>query len=67
MLWYRRAADQGHALAQYNLGLRYAKGEGVIKDNKEAVKWYRKAAYQGYALSQYHLGHAYATAVQQFE
>ena len=27
--WYRLAAAQGNAMAQANLGLRYAKGEGV--------------------------------------
>ena len=26
--WYRLAADQGHAGAQYNLGLMYANGRG---------------------------------------
>ena len=45
--WYRKAADQGLALAQYNLGLAYAAGEGVPEDDREAVKWYRKAARSG--------------------
>ena len=45
--WYRKAADQGHAKAQYNLGWCYANGEGVAKNISEAVKWYRKAAEQG--------------------
>ena len=27
--WYRLAAEQGTADAQYNLGVRYAKGRGV--------------------------------------
>jgi TPR repeat protein len=27
--WYRLAADQGHAPAQFNLGLMHATGEGV--------------------------------------
>ena len=43
--WYRLAADQGHADAQYNLGLMYAKG--VPEDDAEAVRWYRLAADQG--------------------
>src|SRR5678810_3454 len=29
MEWYRKAADQGHAAAQLNLGLMYASGRGV--------------------------------------
>ena len=45
--WYRKAADQGDAFAQYNLGVMYDNGEGVPQDQAEAVKWYRKAAEQG--------------------
>ena len=42
----REAAIQGDTTAQFNLGNMYYKGEGVPKDNREAVKWYRKAAEQ---------------------
>ena len=42
-------AEQGDALAQNNLGVAYANGEGVAEDDEEAVKWYRKAAEQGQA------------------
>ena len=42
--WYRLAAEQGHAKAQYNLGWMYFNGNGVPEDDKEAVKWYRLAA-----------------------
>ena len=45
--WYRKAAEQGNATAQNNLGICYEDGEGVTKDISEAVKWYRKAAAQG--------------------
>ena len=45
--WYRKAAEQGHAVAQNKLGVRYARGEGVARDYAEAVRWYRKAAEQG--------------------
>ncbi|WP_419591592.1 tetratricopeptide repeat protein, partial [Thiolapillus sp.] len=54
--WYRRAAEQGYALAQYNLGLMYANGRGVRQDFKEAVKWYQKAAEQGLPKAQVNLG-----------
>ncbi|MOA26485.1 Localization factor PodJL [compost metagenome] len=37
--WYRRAAEQGHAEAQYYLGLIYAKGQGMQEDYKEAYAW----------------------------
>ena len=46
-IWYRKAADQGDADAQFNLGGQYARGHGVAKDVAEAARWYRKAADQG--------------------
>jgi len=58
--WYRKAAEQDHALAQYNLGACYAFGQGVAKDCVEAVKWYRKAAEWNLALAQSNLGVCYA-------
>ena len=45
--WYRKAADQGNAYGQCQLGHCYRDGEGVAQDYKEAVKWYRWAAEQG--------------------
>ncbi len=48
MTWYRKAAEQGHAAAQNNLGECYAEGVGVEKDPAQAVVWYRKAAEQGF-------------------
>ena len=53
---YRLAATQGVAEAQYNLGLMYDLGQGVVQDHKEAVKWYRLAAAQGDAYAQNGLG-----------
>ena len=47
MKWYRKAADQGDARAQRNLGICYRFGTGVTKDEVVAVKWYRLAAEQG--------------------
>lgn len=45
--WYRKAAEQGLAAAQYSLGLRYEKGLGVPNVYTLAEEWYRKAAEQG--------------------
>ena len=56
---WRVAAEQGDAEAQFNLGYAYGIGEGVDKDQREAVRWYRKAAEQGDAWAQYNLGVAY--------
>src|ERR1051326_5820390 len=57
--WYRRAAEQGHAVAQYELGFCYESGQGVTKDEVEAVRWYRKAAEQGHAAAQNNVGVRY--------
>ena len=58
--WYRKAAEQGNADAQYSLGFMYAHGKGVEKDEVEAARWYYKAAEQGNADAQYRLGLMYA-------
>ena len=52
-------AEQGNAVAQYNLGVMYAKGKGVIENDKKAVRWYRLAADQGNAKAQNNLGVMY--------
>jgi TPR repeat protein len=59
MKWYRKAAEAGHAHAQYEFGRRCAKGEGVERNDEEAVKWFRAAAEQGDAKARYELGEAY--------
>ena len=57
---WKPLAEQGYALAQYNLALMYANGEGVPEDDKEAVKWFRLAAEQSHASAQFNLGLMYA-------
>ena len=43
-----RAAEAGHAGAQYNLGFLYlGGGRGVAQDEAQAIYWLRKAAAQG--------------------
>ncbi|MBF0124347.1 MAG: sel1 repeat family protein [Magnetococcales bacterium] len=56
-----RAANEGHAVAQSNLGARYAMGKGVPQDYQEALRWCRKAAEQGDAKAQYNLGVMYGS------
>ncbi|HOW75198.1 MAG TPA: protein kinase [Candidatus Competibacteraceae bacterium] len=55
----QQGAQAGILLAMVNLGDMYHKGEGVGKDNAQAVKWFRKAAEQGYAPAQSQLGWMY--------
>jgi len=57
--WFRKAAEQGHIVAQYNIAAMHRNGTGVIHDDKEAVKWYLKAAEQGYIKAQETLGYMY--------
>jgi TPR repeat protein len=68
--WYRKAAEQGHANAQFNLGNMYSNlqfnlgnmyfdGRGVPQDYAEAVRWYQKAADQGVPEAQFNLGLMY--------
>ena len=45
--WFRKAAEQGDAAAQYDLGGCYYMGSGVLVDYAQAVKWNALAAAQG--------------------
>jgi TPR repeat protein len=47
------------AESQYNLGEKYANGDGVARDDTAAVIWYRKSAIQGFPLAQFYLGLMY--------
>ena len=55
VLWYRKAAEQGHPLAQYHLGRLFEEGKGVERDYSQAFTWYRKSADKGYSGSQFRL------------
>src|SRR5215212_2045466 len=54
---YRPLAEQGLAIAQFNVGLMHDVGQGVPQNSREASKWYRLAADQGRPDAQYQLGH----------
>ena len=41
--WYRKAAEQGHAQAQWELGVTYDNGDAGKKDKVQAHAWYRIA------------------------
>lgn len=55
----RSAAVAGDAAAQYEVGLRYANGDNVPQDLKQAAYWYGQAATQGLAIAQYRLAALY--------
>jgi len=52
-------AESGDADAQYQLGHRYHKGEGVLQNDADAVRWFLRAADQGHVVSQAMLGYFY--------
>ena len=54
--WYRLAAEQGNAKAQYNLGWMYVNGEGVAENYRKAIKSFSRSN----AGAQYNLGLMYA-------
>jgi TPR repeat protein len=45
--WLRRSARQGNSEAQYALGLVYAEGRGVAKDQQQSLYWMNEAARNG--------------------
>ena len=57
--YWKRNAQEGHAVPQNILGIMYHDEVGVLQDNTEAVKWWRRAAEQGYDLAQFFLAYSY--------
>ncbi len=57
--WYRRAADKGYAVAQYNMGFILQHGHGLTQNYAEAVRWYEKAIAQGDEKAMNNLGVMY--------
>jgi hypothetical protein len=54
-LWFRKAADQGHAEAKFSLGNMFHEGRGVAQNIVEGTRWFRKAADQGHLHAQFAL------------
>ena len=57
--FYKKAAAQGEASAQYNVGLYYDIGKGVLQNDAEAARWYKLAAEQGDSSAQFNLAVIY--------
>ncbi len=71
MFWFRKAAEAGDPAGEMSLGACLQAGEGVEKDEKEAVEWYRKAAVAGVAEAEFNLGRCFqqgsGTAIDEAE
>ena len=58
--WYRKAAEQGRADAEFKLGYFHTVGGGgLARDMNEAAAWYKKAAEQNQSGAQYNLAVCY--------
>ena len=60
MIWFRKAAEQGNASAQNNIGWLYEKGFGVQQDYAEAMTWFLKSANQRNADAENNIGWLYS-------
>ena len=56
---FPKAAEQGVAAAQSELGFLYNEGRGVPQNCADAMKWFYKAADQGFVSAQFNLGCCY--------
>ncbi len=58
--WYKLAAENGNALAQWKMGIHCYAGEFILEDYQEAAKWFTMAAEQGRAEAQTAIGTLHA-------
>jgi len=58
--FYIVRAKAGDARAQYDLGVLYARGDGLVQDYASAASWFHAAAAQGNVAAEYNLGVLYA-------
>ena len=56
-------ADAGDSIAQYEMALRYADGEGVPQNYRDAMAWFAKAAANGNDNAQWKLGLGYIKGI----
>lgn len=56
---FKRAAVGGNMHALCNLGLCYAKGEGISQDETKAIRLFERAALQGNTFAQNNVGYMY--------
>lgn len=60
---FAEAAQQGHVDAQLIVGLIYADGIGVEKDDKQGIRWIKQAAQQGHPDAQFLMGVLYEKGI----
>ena len=63
IVWFRKAADAGDAIAQFSLAWQYRHGTGIPKDMDAAAKWAALSAAQGYVLAENSMGYSFDQGV----
>ena len=61
VLWWQQAASTGDPAAQFNLGMMYARGDGVSKNMDAAMHWWERSAAQKFPKAQQLLNQLTAT------
>lgn len=61
--YYTMAANQGDVIAQSNLSICYARGEGGEKNPTKALEYYKLAADQGNSIAQFNLAECYLQGI----
>lgn len=59
LILIKKAAYQGDAWAQNNLGVAFSDGEGVTADETMAFRWYSESAAQNYEMGKFNLAYSY--------
>jgi hypothetical protein len=53
---WKKEAEVGSSVAQFNLGVLFETGSGVEQDFKKSFKWFQRAALNDHAMSQLKMG-----------
>jgi len=56
----QRAAERGNVAAQFDLGLMFAQGNGVVKNERLAFKYFHKAARKNHTEAKFYMGLSFA-------
>jgi TPR repeat protein len=60
VMYAKRAAAQGNIRAQFDLGLMYGQGNGVVKNERLAFNYFHKAARKNHVEAKFYMGLSFA-------
>ena len=60
VMYAKQAAAQGNPRAQFDLGLMYLQGNGVVKNERLAFNYFHKAARKNHAEAKFQMGLSFA-------